>query len=86
MQKYHNVEKVEIKNGILKIVVDGKKIERELKALSPKFINASRESISNFEISPSGYGIHWPILDEDISIDGLLGITHKPEVLKQKIA
>ena len=34
---------------------------------------------ATFEISPSGYGIHWPLLDEDISIDGLLGIVHTPK-------
>jgi hypothetical protein len=26
-------------------------------------------------MSPAGYGIHWPMIDEDISIDGLLGIV-----------
>ena len=25
------------------------------------------------ELSPGGYGIHWPLLDEDISIGGLVG-------------
>jgi hypothetical protein len=25
------------------------------------------------EISPSGAGLHWPELDEDISVEGLLG-------------
>jgi len=29
-----------------------------------------------YEFSPSGYGIHWPLIDEDISMDGLLGIAH----------
>jgi hypothetical protein len=24
------------------------------------------------ELSPGGYGIHWPLLDEDLSISGLL--------------
>jgi hypothetical protein len=24
------------------------------------------------ELSPGGYGIHWPLLDEDLSITGLL--------------
>ena len=46
---------------------------------------ASDEERNNFEISPSGYGIHWPLLDEDISIDGLLGIVHAPQ-WKKKIA
>ena len=46
---------------------------------------ASMEERYYFEISPSGYGIHWPLLDEDISIDGLLGIVHAPQ-WKKKIA
>jgi hypothetical protein len=39
-------------------------------------LHASEIERTTFEISPSGYGIHWPLIDEDISIDGLLGITH----------
>ena len=35
---------------------------------------ASKEQLENFEISPSGYGIHWPDLDEDISIKSFLGV------------
>jgi len=30
--------------------------------------SAPEKHLNNFEISPSGYGIHWPDLDEDISI------------------
>ncbi len=25
-----------------------------------------------YRISPSGYGIHWPLIDEDLSINGIL--------------
>ena len=25
------------------------------------------------ELSPGGYGIHWPLLDEDLSVGGLVG-------------
>lgn len=34
------------------------------KATEPERLNA--------ELSPGGYGIHWPTLDEDLSIGGLL--------------
>ena len=34
------------------------------------------EEKNQFEIAPSGYGIHWPLIDEDLSIDGLPGIVH----------
>ena len=78
MQKHHQVENVKIENGILSLLVDGNKIESDLKAISPLLANAKEAELREFEISPSGYGIHWPLLDEDVSIDGLLGIVHRP--------
>ena len=33
---------------------------------------ASMKQLQNFEISPSGYGIHWPEIDEDISIQSFI--------------
>jgi hypothetical protein len=45
---------------------------------------AESENLLAFEVSPSGYGIHWPRLDEDISIDGLLGIVHSPEDTRKR--
>jgi hypothetical protein len=43
--------------------------------------NATQKQRENFEISPTGYGIHWPDIDEDLSIDGLIGVKHKPPFL-----
>ncbi len=34
--------------------------------------NASLSDLQNFEISPSGYGVHWPAMDEDISIKSFI--------------
>lgn len=34
----------------------------------PRLQNATQSQLEHFEISPDGYGIHWPELDEDISI------------------
>ena len=78
MNKYHTVENVRIENGQLKLVVDGTIMEKALEAISPSLANAPIDKLRVFEVSPSGYGIHWSLLDEDISIDGLLGIVHKP--------
>lgn len=36
--------------------------------------NGTLEQLKNFEISPSGYGIHWPDIDEDISVKAFLGL------------
>ena len=78
MKKHHRVENVNVENGILSLIVDGNRLQSDLKNISPVFANAKEEELREFEISPSGYGIHWPLIDEDISIDGLLGIVHSP--------
>jgi len=38
----------------------------------PRLAYGSPEERANFQISSAGYGIHWPDLDEDISVEGLL--------------
>ncbi len=85
MKKYHNISDLKFEDGFLVITIDGEPKRFQLKEVSPVLEKASEEERSNFEISPSGYGIYWPLLDEDISIDGLLGIVHAPQ-WKKKIA
>lgn len=38
----------------------------------PRLAYATPDERANFEISGGGRGIHWPDLDEDIGIEGLL--------------
>ena len=52
-------------------LADGRIISTPL-AWFPRLQNASTEARQNYEISPSGYGIHWPDVDEDLSVAGLL--------------
>ncbi len=40
--------------------------------LSEALKNATELERSIFKISPSGYGIHWPLIDEDIAIGKLI--------------
>ena len=79
MDKYHDIGELNFQNGILIITIDDQVKQYSLKKISPALEKASMKELSNFNISPSGYGIHWPLLDEDISIDGLLGIRHEPQ-------
>jgi len=55
--------------------VDGKDFRIDLRQYSKKLATADEKTKMNFEISPSGYGIHWPDLDEDLSIDGMIRTT-----------
>ena len=85
MKKYHRVTDIAIHEGVLNLTIDGVKMRKELKNLSSSLAAASPMEQSEYEVSPSGYGIYWPRIDEDISIDGLLGIEHQPEI-RRKIA
>jgi len=38
----------------------------------PRLLHASREQREHYQISPGGYGIYWPDLDEDLSVKGFL--------------
>lgn len=38
----------------------------------PRLACAAAAERLNFQISGAGYGIHWPDLDEDIGVEGLL--------------
>jgi len=55
------------KDTITAILSDGREISVPI-AWFPRLASASRKQLDKFEISPAGYGIHWPLLDEDISI------------------
>ena len=54
------------------IDVDGRIYRFDVTSVSEKLKKATEEQRNVFVVSGSGYGIHWPSLDEDLSIDGLL--------------
>ena len=83
MNRIHNVQNLHFGEDRLLITIDGKPQGFSLKDISKRLSEASMEQRNNFEISPSGYGIHWPLIDEDLSIDGLLGIIHSPPKASQ---
>ncbi len=76
MTKLHKVQSVQFEDGMLCVVVDGQLISQPVEDVSPSLAMASETSQNNFKISPSGYGIHWPDCDEDLSIDALMGTQH----------
>lgn len=52
--------------------IDGKLISVALNDISPKLKAANEFQRQFFKVSPSGYGIHWPLIDEDLSVDALI--------------
>jgi len=62
----------------LTMVVDGRQCRFDVAKMSKRLARATQAQRDNFELSPSGCGIHWPEIDEDLSVDGLLGVIHIP--------
>ena len=50
---------------------DGRTVTLPL-AWYPALLQATQEQLLQYTISPGGYGIQWPLLDEDLSAQGFL--------------
>jgi hypothetical protein len=72
MEKLNNIESIEFTKETLLIKIDNIMHQLDLKVISNKLLKASKEERNNYIISPSNYGIHWPMIDEDISLNILL--------------
>jgi hypothetical protein len=52
-------------------LLDGRKITAPL-AWFPRLLHATREQRAKWVLLGDGEGIHWPSIDEDVSVAGLL--------------
>jgi len=58
-------------NDMIVSLVDGRKIIVPLVWFS-RLANATKSQLENYELMGDGEGIHWPEIDEDLSVSGLL--------------
>jgi hypothetical protein len=79
MKPYHHIEALHFSDEYMILTIDGEQRKIKVEDISTTLLRASEKERNTFEISPSGYGIHWPLIDEDIAVDGLLGIVHTRE-------
>jgi hypothetical protein len=52
-------------------LLDGRTISVPL-VWYPRLLSATPEQRANWRVAGSGFGIHWPDVDEDLSTEGLL--------------
>ena len=53
------------------VLADGREISAPLQWF-PRLLHATSEQRAKWELIGDGIGIHWPNLDEDIEVEGLL--------------
>lgn len=58
-------------DSLLVELVDGRTVTAPL-AWYPRLVHGTPEERSEFTLIGDGTGIHWPRLDEDISVEGIL--------------
>lgn len=75
MSKQHEVESLDFEEDWIILGVDGQVYRLPLAQVSDFLANANEADRKIYRIAPSGYGIHWPTLDEDLSINGLLKLA-----------
>ena len=59
-------------DGRICLLLSDKKEIRFPVELNKCFISATSEQLNNIEIICDGTGLHWPDLDEDLSITGII--------------
>ncbi len=75
MSKQHEVQSLDFKDEWMLLVVDGQAYRIPIAQASLRLAQASERDRNLYRVAPSGYGIHWMTLDEDLSIQGLLTIA-----------
>jgi len=80
MKKHHEVSNIHFDQHFLFFTADGGDYQIDLRKISPRLAAASEDAKMNFMLSPANYGIHWPQLDEDLSIDGLLSAAKSDDI------
>ncbi|MFN6038698.1 MAG: DUF2442 domain-containing protein [Bacteroidota bacterium] len=59
------------------IHIDDKVYKWQLDKVSKKLFQANDIQRQFYKVSPSGYGIHWPLIDEDLSVEHLINRLEK---------
>ncbi len=58
-------------DDLVVLLMDGRRISVPL-VWFPRLAQATRSQLENYELLGDGEGIHWPEIDEDLSVEGLL--------------
>ena len=56
----------------LVIIAGDQRVRIPWERCSKCLLTATAQERMNAELSPGGYGIHWPLIDEDLSVNRLL--------------
>ena len=71
----HVVKDISFENNLMTINIDNQVFKFQLIKISKKLSDATDLQRQFFKVSPSGYGIHWSLIDEDLSVEHLIKMS-----------
>ena len=84
MEKLFEISHVLLKGHQLSFKVNDISVTCDLAKMSDVLARASKDQVANMIVDPVGIGFHWPALDEDLSVNGILkdlGIALHPSAV-----
>ena len=86
MSSVYNVKNLRITQKELSFEVSGSEIRVPFERTGSKVLPETKtEYLQIFEIDEDGIGIHWPVIDEDLSIEGLLRSAGREDLIVKEI-
>jgi hypothetical protein len=82
----HYVQSVDADITYLYLTIEDKSYRIRWEDCSPGLAKANLSQRQRMDIAPSGYGIHWPEIDEDLAITPLLRYAEKLEMESEENA
>ena len=70
--RQHSFRTLETTPEALIVVLDSGPVSIPWEMCSERLAHASQAERDRAELSPSGYGIHWPLIDEDLAVGPLV--------------
>ena len=84
--KIYDIKNLKVTQEMISFELSDTKITVPLAQSGSKILPyAKLEHLQIFELDEDGIGIHWPILDEDLSIAGLLRSAGKDHLIVKEI-
>ena len=84
--KIYDIKNLKVTQEMISFELSGTKIIVSLAQSGSKILpHAKLEHLQIFELDEDGIGIHWPVLDEDLSIAGLLRSAGKEHFVVKEI-
>lgn len=72
VEREASASKVEVtEDEIVVSLVDGRKVSAPI-LWYPRLLHGTNDERNHYELMGGGTGIHWPLLDEDLSVSGIL--------------